>query len=414
MSQGPSKSESAAFGWQPWLLPLVGFVPPVAALAPRLLLPFGIGAALVLLAASFPQRRRWRLSAPVPTGLAGLALWALASCLWSIPEADPFARWATASAMLAAGGALLLTAPALGAAAVEQVTRGLLAGIALTLGLMAVERLFGSPAVQAIYGAFPIPSEALAKLNRAASLLALLAWWLALRRGGGWGGLLFPALLALLLLFFESATALLGLACGLALALAAQWRAGLAAWAAAATALLALYAMPLLALAMESWDLAQSDWLPNSFRYRVQIWAFAADRILERPWFGWGFEASRVLPSFGETSLMGTERIIPLHPHSAPLQLWLELGLIGTLPVLLLLLSALRAAARLPAAARPAAYGFFGTAVGLSLTGYGLWQGHTLALLLLPLAVFRLQTCFLPAGHSSDAASRRPATATTR
>lgn len=414
MSSDASTDATKASAGQRWLLPLAGLAPPLAVLAPRLLLPFAIAAACLLLAVTLPQWRRWRLSTAALAGFAGLALWALASCLWSFPDSEPFARWATAAAMLASGAGLLLAMPALNTAAVVPLARGLQAGLALAVALFLVELLFGSPVIQCLYGDFPVPGEALAELNRAASLLALFAWWLALRQGGGWRGLLVPGALALLLLFFQSSTTLLGLACGLALALAALWRGRLALWLAVAATLLALYALPFVALALESRGLAEADWLPNSFRYRVQIWGFVADRILERPWFGWGFEASRAMPDFGEVSLMGAQRIIPVHPHSAPLQLWLELGLVGTLPVLLLLGVALRTAARLPQAARVAAYGFFGTALGLSLTGYGLWQGHSLALVLLPLAVFRLQLLAAAPGQSRAAAAGRPSIATTR
>lgn len=58
--------------------------------------------------------------------------------------------------------------------------------------------------------------------------------------------------------------------------------------------------------------------VPPSWDHRLNIWAFATDRILEHPMRGWGIDASR---SFGSA--------IPLHTHNAPLQIWLELGAFG-------------------------------------------------------------------------------------
>ena len=57
----------------------------------------------------------------------------------------------------------------------------------------------------------------------------------------------------------------------------------------------------------------------ESWGARIAIWRFTADRIAEKPWLGWGMDASRVFDP------------IPLHPHSAALQIWLELGVVGVL-----------------------------------------------------------------------------------
>lgn len=57
---------------------------------------------------------------------------------------------------------------------------------------------------------------------------------------------------------------------------------------------------------------------PPSWDARLNIWAFAANQIVEHPLRGWGIDASRI---FGDA--------IPLHTHDAALQLWLELGALG-------------------------------------------------------------------------------------
>ncbi len=83
-----------------------------------------------------------------------------------------------------------------------------------------------------------------------------------------------------------------------------------------------------------------------SAAHRLLIWDFVIDRIQEKPMLGWGLEASRSIPSASQpasdatlarfglltapsyTAFTQLSRL-PLHPHNAPLQLWLELGLVG-------------------------------------------------------------------------------------
>ena len=55
-----------------------------------------------------------------------------------------------------------------------------------------------------------------------------------------------------------------------------------------------------------------------SWAARLDIWSFAAAMAAHHPLRGWGIDASR---TFGIA--------IPLHPHNAALQIWLELGAPG-------------------------------------------------------------------------------------
>ena len=58
--------------------------------------------------------------------------------------------------------------------------------------------------------------------------------------------------------------------------------------------------------------------LPKTDAMRMGYWSHAIDWIRLRPVQGWGLEASRM---FGPGIVM--------HPHNNPLQIWLELGLVG-------------------------------------------------------------------------------------
>ncbi|MDV6329718.1 O-antigen ligase family protein [Asticcacaulis sp. 201] len=61
----------------------------------------------------------------------------------------------------------------------------------------------------------------------------------------------------------------------------------------------------------------KTDLLP-SWAARIDIWSYAVARSLEKPIWGWGYEASRQF-----------DPIIPNHPHDMALQAWLELGIPG-------------------------------------------------------------------------------------
>lgn len=66
----------------------------------------------------------------------------------------------------------------------------------------------------------------------------------------------------------------------------------------------------------------------GSVAHHYEIWRFAADRAAERPFLGWGLDSSRALPG-GHRLLAENAELLPLHPHNAVLQIWLELGVPG-------------------------------------------------------------------------------------
>jgi O-antigen ligase len=111
--------------------------------------------------------------------------------------------------------------------------------------------------------------------------------------------------------------------------------------------------------------------LPASWDARLDIWSFADARILERPWLGWGLDASRTWKD-----------IIPLHTHDAAMQVWLELGLPGAALVAALLFFLFWAASKATegkgymavACATAVAY------VTIGALSFGVWQDWWLAL----------------------------------
>lgn len=131
-------------------------------------------------------------------------------------------------------------------------------------------------------------------------------------------------------------------------------------------------------------DLAQRRDIHVSFFHRAGIWAFVAERIAEKPLFGWGFNASRNVPG-GQAIIAGAAEKIPLHPHNAPLQIWLELGGIGA-AIAAALISALAFACAGPRARQAALVATLLVGIFIASVSYGIWQGWWFATLWLATA----------------------------
>lgn len=109
--------------------------------------------------------------------------------------------------------------------------------------------------------------------------------------------------------------------------------------------------------------------VPLSWAQRLGYWSAAFDLIAARPIKGWGLDASRTFAP-----------AIELHPHNAPLQLWLELGVVGAVAaavfwaaVLAGLSSTRREGATAAVVASATAYLLFGA------LNFGVWQEWWLA-----------------------------------
>ena len=142
----------------------------------------------------------------------------------------------------------------------------------------------------------------------------------------------------------------------------------------------------------------------ESAAHRLFIYQFSSRKIFEKPFLGWGMDSSRSIPggaNMAEIHDCGhkegrptTHKIgeqIPLHPHSAALQVWLELGAVGVV-ILVGLLGALilrwqRGLASGPG--RPLIAGLL-TAIFLVYSiSFGLWQSWLIFALIFLCAIIR-------------------------
>nr|MEA2798100.1 hypothetical protein [Phenylobacterium sp.] len=109
--------------------------------------------------------------------------------------------------------------------------------------------------------------------------------------------------------------------------------------------------------------------LPTTDSMRMGYWSHAIDWIRLRPIRGWGLDASRMF-SPG----------IVLHPHNAPLQIWLELGGIGAVAAAALWSVALARLSRPTPSLAAAATAACAAVYLLSGVNFGVWQEWWLAL----------------------------------
>jgi O-antigen ligase len=344
-----------------------------------------IGIPLALLVAAivgFPRPALWlRLARPAPALLAALAFmtWATISLAWS--PAD-IVQIRIAWLEVVAAAAVLLAAAALP----DRMRRApRIAFVACTAALavaMAAEAVSGGALTAAVKSLQPGDANVLRNLSIGASAAIILipaAAVMAFQLGALWR-LAAPVMLvggAVAAVAFGAIANLFALGIAMAMFVVAWRRPGGAVLALAIAIALWIALFPLIALAVAPLlDPYRAD-MPFSWEMRLEIWRYALELIGQRPWFGWGVDSAR---HFGDATMEMRGILwsrLPLHPHSASLQLWLETGLVGVALVCAAVLLGGWRIARSPhlghARAAAAASTAVATAFVLS-TSYGFWQ----------------------------------------
>ncbi|MFC7333168.1 O-antigen ligase family protein [Rhodocista pekingensis] len=300
------------------------------------------------------------------------------SIAWTPVLIDGLAQTITFAYEFVPGILLIALTAGLEAERRRRIERWLLAGIAIGLAVYAVEVLAGQPLYSLGKLGDPTHIGRIRALNRPAVILAMLVWPAALllhRRGFVRTAWLLPAGYFLLTLATPSASAVAGMLAGLVVLALALWSPA-AARLLIGTVLVAgfVFGVPI-AHGLYRAGVAEVEELPWSFRHRIKIWQYAADRVAENPLFGWGLDASRSFPAEGMEGL-------PLHPHNLFLQSLLELGVVGSALLLWFLLVLLDRTRRL-GTAQPYALAAFASALIIANFAYGAWQTWWICSLLL-------------------------------
>ena len=374
----------------PWLSAVALFVvvmtPLLAYLAPLGFAPLLALAGLLVL----PGLKLSRAAAPPLLILVALALWAAVSMTWSADAIDVTKLKGYGDIESLTALKLFLQVATYGAAVVAL--RGLSdvgarrAGTVLAYGMVllavvaALDSLTGAAIYQRLHlatGEAIRPDLAMVKVSLSTYIQALLFWPVALilsRRS--------RPLLIWLLAAAVIATSMIcsSDACVLALILGGlAWLAVRMFGGVAAKVLVGLVAAPFVLaplavlVGVETGLIAKLHALvPPSWDARLNIWTFAADHIQTHPFRGWGLDASR---TFGLA--------IPLHPHNAELQVWLELGAIGAALAGVFFCWLAYGAVRLAERSRGEAAMAAGSLVSYLVIGglsFGIWQEWWLAL----------------------------------
>jgi exopolysaccharide production protein ExoQ len=316
------------------LLPSIGMLGP-AGTAPLL----ALAALAVLLMGGRSVWTELR-ALPAPAALlAAIGLWGMLSAAWSIVPGHSLFEGGRFLLLAFAGLVLFAGAGTLDEPGRRRVGIALVAGLALGLAVVAIE-LLGDFPLRRLGGNKPavIP---IVWLDRGAQILVLAAVPAAAALGRRWTACLVALAVALALWPLKSSTSVVSLGAAIvAFVIALGWPRYVGA-AGAAVFIAFTVAMPVMQPAREAIG-AFHEALPSirtSAHHRLVIWNWTAERIRERPILGWGLESARAIPG-GQTEIeeymelrpYGLDiigQVMPLHPHDAVLQWWLELGMVG-------------------------------------------------------------------------------------
>lgn len=113
-------------------------------------------------------------------------------------------------------------------------------------------------------------------------------------------------------------------------------------------------------------------------RDRIDIWLSFGDAIWQDPILGGGFGVSPLMDKTSVARKVAPEHRQLLgvgHPHNAAIQIWAELGIVGVVLTLLIVLQILRSIARQQRIVASAALALMAGATAVALVGHGAWQG---------------------------------------
>lgn len=300
---------------------------------------------------------------PAVWAVSALVVWMLLSCVWSIAGLEGVSGALRIAVMIVI--AVLLPAMVLSLPPAARYRAARWAGIAicLAIALLLVETLLDMPLLRTarymVYGEVFVavmpaedarvvgevyyPVYYLAnRLNHIATMVAILtvpAVAYVYGSGRPFAAAAIAAMAALGLFLAPSHAPLLagGLAALAAGAMLVPAIGGSRVLARGIPVLVALgvVATPWLLQAAYAGGVGKMGGLDHSAIHRLVIWDHVAGLVAERPIIGYGIEASRVIGRGGVTvsAAAGADGAVlpalPLHPHNASLQIWLELGAIG-------------------------------------------------------------------------------------
>ena len=333
------------------------------------------------------DRLRGALASPVGFAIVAFLIWSLLSLGWSHRPAQGLAMWGEFALPLACGLVIALSG---GLRPDIRLSRALAISITLACALIMVELASGLSqraqlGIGRPYGFIFNRPVLTCVVLMAAALPALLHHGVT-RRADRALAIVLVASVGALAIVADSGAAVLGfglMLLGWTLALLAP-RLTLAAVALCFVATMAL--APVLGpLANAALPPALHKTLAQSHtRERVAIWLSFGEAIRARPLIGSGFGASAALdshPVARHVAPLHREMLAVGHPHSAPMQAWVETGIAGAACLAFAGLMLLRRLRNLPARDLAPRLALFAMAFGVASVAHGAWQGWWVAAL---------------------------------
>lgn len=380
-----------------FLLPLMGVASPVNS----------VTILAIAMAVAVPLYRRHRKHQHIPFlwyALLAFLGWGGITIFWALDTGEAVSVWLRLLAIAAAAYILfqMVVHYDHGSRAIGRVMRWLVLGHVIALALLTLDIVLQPGPLGWLNNTFSKTPFHFEKLNRGATVIALTLWpcLLGIRQlvpGHRKHMLLAAAMIAAtaaVLSQLNSLAAIVSLVVGLGVFTYAYWIRVAVRIALKIGLVTMLALMPLVALFWMQparWIAMFPD-MPASMQHRLYIYEFVAHKALEKPWLGWGLKSSKFLPG-GWQQVHEGMALLPLHPHNAVLQVWLEMGVVGLVLLAICLLAMLysigQAGYHFPRPVRAVYYSVFFAYMATSLTAYGFWQNWWLAAAVIAAAVTR-------------------------
>ena len=371
--------------------------PLVAVTVPRGLAPLLIAASVIGTVMFRLDQGRW----PVPSVrwmliLGGFLAYCASSALWSIRPAQSLRQtlelaYTLIPALLLATAAVQVKFPLLD----QRRVRWFLLAYFSAIILLMLDLLHGLPVYLVMRGGAtrdPLMEGSL--INRNMVAMAALCWpafqafWL--RREWGAAALL-PVGMIVLVTGGSSELAMVGLLIGLITLAIAMVAPNFTRMALGVGVVVTFFGTIPAMEWLYSLDLIDRGTLPFSFLHRIEIWHYASNLVFERPLLGWGLDSSRSIAEKVVLERGGYEfPVLPIHPHNAFLQVWLELGLVGVAFGIAIGLTVLRGIRDLPQPSQPVALAAFAGTMAMISVAYGIWQVWWLGVLILSMLMIHV------------------------
>jgi exopolysaccharide production protein ExoQ len=379
-----------------WILSAAfALAPPLLAVAPLGMAPLLIATAVLGYVVERVLSGGWpRVPADTAVLFAIFLVWCAASLIWDLNPGSGARKLVDVVLITGSLLALLALASRIDLEQSRRLSWALAGGMLVGLLLLAIETVFDFPLYRAVMGSSPKLDD-LIESKRSVDALPLLIWpaCLALARLNlPWLGALLAAVFTVACVKLTASSATMGMVLAMmtfgACFVSIPWVRRILT---AATVLAFALILPL-AIVAYGMGGTTAHWLKHSGQHRIEIWHFVAQKTLEHPLFGYGFNASRYVPNGDAVSqfLPPGQSLIPLHPHDAFLQVWLETGAVGAIIVVAILLAALKATLYWPAGV--ARFTLPGYAAGLVVAGlaFGVWQSWWMATIAFSAVAYRM------------------------